>query len=305
MKLHGQYLLTKDNKKIFYQTSFDQSNPPQEKILMFNYGLVCSIHHWSKQIDYFADLGYHLIFHDYRGHFNSSGDDDLDSITFKNIADDMKAVLDQLRIKKCVMLGHSMGVNTTLEFAKTYPEYLEGMVLIGGTVMPVTEVMLGSNIMDIVLPYVQLLYEKYPKEGNWIWKTSAFNPLIQQMIKQGGFNTSKVSDEFIQIYLNRIGQLHPRIFFQLFKEMTYHDVSTYLEKIKTKALIIGGEDDKVIPPYLQQTLKNQLPNSELYMIYQGSHVPQVDFPEQVNERILLFVKDAAKEFTEAQSSYTR
>lgn len=300
MKLHGQYILTHDQKKIFLQTSFEPNAVPHEKFLMFNYGLVCSTHHWSKQIDFFIEQGFNLIFHDYRGHFNSSGEEDLESITFKNIADDMKEILDHLQIKQCIMLGHSMGVNTTLEFAKFYPEYLQGMVLIGGTVMPVTEVMLGSNIMDIVLPYVQLLYEKYPKEGNWIWKTSAFNPLIQQMIKQGGFNTAKVSNEFIQIYLNRIGQLHPRIFFQLFKEMTYHDVSTYLEKIKTKALIIGGENDKVIPPYLQQMLKNKLPNSELYMIFQGSHVPQVDFPEQINQRILLFANDAMA----TQSSYT-
>ena len=54
---------------------------------------------------------------------------------------------------------------------------------------------------------------------------------------------------------------------------------------------MGGDKDSVIPYYLQETLESELPNSELYMIKDGSHVPQVDFPESTNERILVFVQD--------------
>jgi pimeloyl-ACP methyl ester carboxylesterase len=42
-------------------------------------------------------------------------------------------LLDELGVKKCVMLGHSMGGYVTLAFAKAYPEYLNGFGLLHST----------------------------------------------------------------------------------------------------------------------------------------------------------------------------
>ncbi len=49
--------------------------------------------------------------------------------TMDLMAQSVKAVLDNLEIKSCVMVGHSMGGYVTLEFAKKYPEMLKGMCL--------------------------------------------------------------------------------------------------------------------------------------------------------------------------------
>ncbi len=105
----------------------------------------------------------------------------------------------------------------------------------------------------------------------------------------GGFNQEMVSDEFIEIYLNKIGVLGPDLFFQLIGEMQTHDILAFLSKIKTRTLIIGGNKDKVIPNYLQRILNEHLENSELYIVHKGSHVPQVDFPLLINERLELFL----------------
>ncbi|MBE0637880.1 MAG: alpha/beta hydrolase [Bacteroidales bacterium] len=45
------------------------------------------------------------------------------------MAESIKAVLDGLGVKSCVMVGHSMGGYVTLEFAKQYPELLKGICL--------------------------------------------------------------------------------------------------------------------------------------------------------------------------------
>lgn len=49
--------------------------------------------------------------------------------TMDLMAQSVKAVLDNLEINSCVMVGHSMGGYVTLEFAKKYPEMLKGMCL--------------------------------------------------------------------------------------------------------------------------------------------------------------------------------
>ncbi|HPX33765.1 MAG TPA: alpha/beta hydrolase [Bacteroidales bacterium] len=49
--------------------------------------------------------------------------------TMELMAEAVKTVLDHLNVKKCLMIGHSMGGYVTLEYAKQYPEMLKGIVL--------------------------------------------------------------------------------------------------------------------------------------------------------------------------------
>ncbi|MFH0895690.1 MAG: alpha/beta hydrolase [Bacteroidota bacterium] len=50
-------------------------------------------------------------------------------LTMDLIADIVKHVLDECKIKQCVMVGHSMGGYVTMAFAEKYPEMLKGFCL--------------------------------------------------------------------------------------------------------------------------------------------------------------------------------
>ena len=227
--------------------------------------------------------------HDYRGHFQSSGKNELEKITFPQMAKDLKDLCGFLGIKKAYLLGHSMGVNITLQMAKDYPDLVQGMVLISGTFMPVNDIMFDSNIMEFISPLLESATKKYPEFVAKLWTSTGMNPLVKHIIHTTGFNKAKVSKEFIEIYLNRVGQLGPEIFFQLFNEMTRQNITASLDRMRMPSLVIGGEKDNVIPNHLQRTLASILPNSETYFFINGSHVPQVDYPELINERINLFI----------------
>jgi len=51
------------------------------------------------------------------------------SVSISEMAEGVKVVLDKLKIKKLVFIGHSMGGYVGLEFAKKYPEMLLGLSL--------------------------------------------------------------------------------------------------------------------------------------------------------------------------------
>ena len=78
---------------------------------------------------------------------------------------------------------------------------------------------------------------------------------------------------------------------QLIEEMKKHDIINHLDSIKSPTLIIGGDKDKIIPNKYQFALDQILSNSEIYIIKDGSHVPQADFPKLINERIQLFIDE--------------
>ncbi len=277
--------------KIHYKLNFAPDDiSDNDTILVFNYGLVCNFQHFDLQVDFFSQLGYKILIHDYRCHFDSTSTHGIKSVTFKNICLDLKSLLDSLNIKKSIMFAHSMGVNVTLEFARMYPKDLRAMVLISGTVFPPQDVMFDSNIMDISEPLIIKAKQTLGETYNYIWKNAYKNPLAQVGVWQGGFNTKKTSIKWVEEYMKKIGELDPDLFFHLLDQMKEHTIINDLEKISCPSLIIGGDKDKIIPNYLQRILKKYLLNSHLYIIKDGSHVPQVDFPELINQRLLHFVQ---------------
>ena len=216
---NANFFKTSDNEQIFYVKNFtevDHSKP----VLVFNYGLVCSNHHWKFQTEYFDKLGYQILIHDYRGHFQSTGIHNIKKITFPQIAQDIHDLCAFHGIKKAVMLGHSMGVNICLQLAKDFPDLVSGMILISGTFMPVMDVMFDTNMMEFLTPWLVSGLDKYPDVFKKVWTSRGMNPLVKEIIHSTGFNKAKVSKQFIDIYINRVGQLGPEMFFQLFSELT-------------------------------------------------------------------------------------
>jgi non-heme chloroperoxidase len=257
-------------------------------LLVFNYGLVCNNAHWQEQLPYFDNLGYPILIHDYRLHYESALQAPIESLTFENIALDLHEILKTLGHPKVFMLGHSMGVNVTLEYAHRFESSTLGMVLISGTVIPPHDIMFDTNVMELATPTIQWVTRTFPSIFSEVWKSSHKNPVLQSLIHRGGFNKKTVPKEFVEHYLKKIGELEPEVFHQLFSEMKKHNIIGKLESISAPSLVIGGDKDKVIPNYLQEILHSRLKQSKLYIIKDGSHVPQVDFPKNINERIELF-----------------
>ena len=292
---HPNYFYTEDGIRIFYNTNFEPEAIDHKKpVVVFVYGLLCSNNHFKYQIPYFEELGYQILLHDYRFHFASSHDGDMETCSFENITHDLHQLIASLGIKKTLFIGHSMGVNICLEHARRYPEDVTAQVLISGTVVPPQDVMFDSNIMDITMPFIEQFTKKYPQIFKAVWKHSFKNPIAQYAIFDGGFNKKQVEMEFVQLYMKKISELPENLFFHLLKIMHDHDIINHLESINTPTLVIGGDKDKIIPNYLQQILIRHLPKGQLYIVKDGSHVPQADFPDLVNQRIDQFAKKAIK-----------
>ena len=286
---HPSYFYTSDGIRIFYNTNFNLEHlDPNKPVLILIYGLLCSNGHFKYQIPYFEEEGYQILIHDYRFHYASSQDGDIESCNFPNITKDLHELLDNLNIKKGLFVGHSMGVNICLEHARRYPEDMIGQVLISGTVIPPQDIMFDSNVVDLVFPHLKNFTEKYPGLFKSFWRNTYKNPLAQYAVFDGGFNKKQVSMEFIQLYMKKISELPENLFFHLLTLMHDHDIINHLETIKTPTLVIGGDKDKIIPNYLQRILTTNLPKSELYIVKDGSHVPQADFPDLINQRIHRF-----------------
>lgn len=77
---------------------------------------------------------YRVIAPDLRGHGGSEVPSDTYSM--ERMADDVKHLLDELKLSDVVMFGHSLGGYVTLAFAEKYAQLLSGFSLIHSTARP-------------------------------------------------------------------------------------------------------------------------------------------------------------------------
>ncbi|GBG71924.1 hypothetical protein CBR_g10860 [Chara braunii] len=124
-----------------------------------------------------------------------------------------------------------------------------------------------------------------------------------------------------------VAVLKSQLLRELANRMTYHDVKTYatadavrvgrlsclmpgwaqaqvsfiksggfnvarrIPEVRQKTLIIWGEEDKIIPPSTAQVFVDLLPCSSLTWIPECGHVPHLEKPAMVAERLLAFVNE--------------
>lgn len=91
---------------------------------------------WKELVDELSE-NYLVIVPDMPGF--GDNEEKVEGITMSKMAVYLKALLDELKIQECVLIGHSMGGYVSLEFAQKYPDMVMGLGLIHSTAYADTE----------------------------------------------------------------------------------------------------------------------------------------------------------------------
>lgn len=137
------WLHTKDGSDIYYRV-VGQGQP-----IVFLHGNSLSSRYFDKQIAYFSKY-YQVIVMDSRGHGKSHAK--LNTISFRQIAVDLKDILVHLEIDKVILVGHSDGANLALVFQTMLPDMVRGLLLNSGNLT-----IHGQRWWDILL--VRIAYK--------------------------------------------------------------------------------------------------------------------------------------------------
>lgn len=102
--------------------------------------------YWKTTVEALTKEGFRVIVPDQIGFGKSSKPTEY-QFTFQQLAQNTKAVLDDLKIDKIYLLGHSMGGMVATRFALMYPETVEKLIL---------ENPLGLEDWKLVAPYTSI-----------------------------------------------------------------------------------------------------------------------------------------------------
>lgn len=267
-----------DGTRIYYEVR------GSGKPVVFCYGIGCLINHWRHQIRFFSEL-YQVIVFDFRGHHLSEVPKNRENLTIDGISEDIKQLLNHLKIEKASFWGHSFGAQVLIRTYDRYPEIFENMVMVNGFANNPIKGMFGTDVTTSMFKFFKEGYDQFPETIKYLWRAGTSHPLaIQLMSLAGGFNIELTSVKDIEVYLRALATINLDVFITLFQNMISYDGTSVLDSITVPTLIIGGKQDSVTPEHFQEILHEKIKGSEFTLIPYGSHCTQLDLPDFVNIR---------------------
>ena len=228
----------------------------------------------------------------YRGHGRSGMPVDPSAITIEHHADDLNHVRDHLGDPPVVLFGHSMGVQVVLEAYRQRRDKVRAMVLVCGTYGRITDTFKGTNLLTQVLPTLIDQVGAAPSVARAIW--SRIPPELSYRIGMATGELDKsIRREDIMPYLQHMTHMDLPMFLRMLRAAGEHDARDVLPEVACALLVVAGERDSFTPAYLAQEMADKVPNAELMVVPNGTHVAPLEYRELVHLRIDKFLRDRA------------
>ncbi len=250
-------------------------NPLGRKTILFLHGWPLNHEAYEYQFNQLANMGYRCIGMDTRGFGNS--DKPLKGYDYNRLADDVRCVIDALKLQEITLGGHSMGGAIAIRYMARHNGYGVSKLALFGAAAP-------SIIRLPDFPY------GLPKEAvnKLIYETYNDRP---KMLRDFGdmflfqYVTSPLSDWFFQLGLKAAGWATAE------SAITFRDETLFadLGKINVPTLILHGIHDKVCLFSLAIAQNQGIKNSKLVPFYYSGHGLFYEEREKFNKELIQFI----------------
>lgn len=287
----GYAIAAADGLPIFYSVSEPTdggSTGATPRTVVFCDGVGCDGYVWKYLRRELAPTTRIVHWH-YRGHGRTRAPDDPARISIADCADDLACVLDDAGVDDAVVMGHSMGVQVTLETYRRHRPRVTGMVLVCGAPANPLRTFRGKATLEQLLPSVRRLVGSMPSLSRGVARRLLPTRVAYKLATLLEINGVLIEEADFQPYLRGLSRVDPALFLGMLAEAGRHSALDLLPEIAVPALIIAGERDGFTPADLSLEMHEQIPGAELLMVEQGSHTAPLERPDYVNRAIVDFL----------------
>lgn len=231
---------------------------------------------WNLVRPYLNTIRETKIYLDLRGHGKSFRPDNWQEYSLEKHAEDILALINKLKLKKCIVIGHCLGSMVAATFVTKYPERVEKLILINPGVNRGTVLFnrLTQYLYTIMYRCVELL------------KIRSILPPQNRVDYTKFINSHDLSLRRLWTDLRYMGL---RTAISQSKAFFHWDYEKVYKAIKTPTFIIGGGCDTIFNPQITEKVKNYIPGAKLTTI-NSNHLSVINNPEEVVKKIRLFLR---------------
>ncbi len=269
----GYYITVDTNVKIYVE----DLNPEGNKTILFLHGWPGSNRLFEYQFNQLPKLGYRCIGIDTRGFGNS--DKPWGGYDYNTLADDVKGVVDALRLQNFTLGGHSTGGAIAIRYMARHNGHGVAKLALFDAAAP--SLIKRPNFpygidKDAVLQIIKGTYNDRPKMLRDFGDTFFYQRI-----------TEALGDWFFQLGLQAAGWSTAAIANTWLNEVLFYD----LETINVPTLIIHGIHDKVVLFQLGEIQKQSIKNSRLIPFRYSGHATFYDERDKFNDELVKFVEE--------------
>jgi pimeloyl-ACP methyl ester carboxylesterase len=174
-----------------------------------------------------------------------------------------------------ILVGASMGGAAVLDFALTYPECVEKVVLMDSAGF--------TNGVPLIARYLFPPFDRLAVEF-------LKSPKLRQQVSALSYvNKSLASEDALlcgSLHVHQQGWQQAIIKFM--KSGGYPYLGDKIKQLSQSVLILWGEKDQILNPQEAYKFEERLPNSQLIWVPESGHVSHLEKPALVAEKILQF-----------------
>jgi pimeloyl-ACP methyl ester carboxylesterase len=243
-------------------------------VLIMGYG--ANSGQWFRQVPGLSQR-YQIITFDNRGTGRSDKPDI--SYTMEMMAGDVAGLLDAIGIEDAHIYGISMGGMIAQHFALNYPEKVIGLIL--GCTMCGGEHSVTPDAEAIAVLFdMERMQRLTPEEMEKEMVPFLFS---QQFVD----NNADIIEQFVARSIEYVTPFHG--FTRQTEAIMGHNTYEHLPDIKTPALVLSGDADRIIPVENSRLIASRIPGAELIILEGMGHGFFIEAAEEANGIIMDFL----------------
>ena len=262
------YTKSKHASKIYYETFGDESLYP----IILIHPIGGNIDIWEHEIQFILKKGFRVIAYEIRGHNRSSIGGKRD-FTLYDLSEDLHMLVEELKIKKCTLVGHSIGGAIASLYAKQHLHNVDAIIFINSSSkrIPNKDLEKHYTTRKIAISEGMAALAEWNRENNKDAKKT--------------FEDQKTWNYFKEIFTKTSVEGFVAATKALYSMPDgEEDATLALKDSKIKLFGIVANDDKVFLN-LMQDMRKDIPDLEIKVIDECDHWMIVENPEAVDEAL--------------------
>jgi pimeloyl-ACP methyl ester carboxylesterase len=232
----------------------------------------------------------HRIIHwNYRGHGRSARPRDPYRVTVDDCVEDLLCVLDAAGEPRAVLVGHSMGVQVSLEVHRRAPERVVALLLVCGAPGHPLDTFHDSTALKLVFPFARGAVERHPTLARIVFKAVVPTEFAIELALTHEVNRARVDRADLVRYFGDLAQIDPLLFVRMLASASETDSADHLPEVDVPTLVLAGEKDSFTPVHLSKAMHTAIPGAELAVVPGGTHITPLEYPALVARHVRRFL----------------
>jgi len=256
---------------IFYTKDISDATRPT---IVFLHGLSANHTTWKKASDLFHTLGYNTLALDMRGHGHSDKTRKRNLYRFPIFTADLRAIIEKEQLKKVILVGYSFGGTVALEYASTYPENVEALVLIS-----------ANHVSPFYYEWRRLptlIAARLVNLGGWLmlWQKRKKYYYFDQATSTGYWESTMSGFTTMPISIN----------LWMLSEAMSVNLSKSIHTITRPTLLLRGSHDSYFSLEEAEDMQRKIHGAEIVSLNESGHYLASDYQEETIMKISEFLK---------------